>query len=382
MNIGVLQERSPGDRRVALTPAVIRQLAARGHKVWVERGAGNGAMFTDEEFTRAGASLAYSAAEVIHRSDVVVKISTPRLEEVDEAPPGCAIMAFYHMAVAGPQLFQRLVERKITAIGCEIIETDDGRLPVLAAPSEIAGQMAIPLATHLLRSSSGGRGILLGGSPGVPPAHVVILGAGTVGTWAARAAVAAGARVTALDIDPEKLRRLVEHVPHVATALADPETVASAVASADVLIGAVLVAGARTPHVVTREMVERMRPGSVIIDVAIDQGGCVETSRPTTIAEPTFIHRGVVHYCVPNMTADMGRSASIAIAQALMPYVLMLADRGIEGALRSSRALARGVYLYRGACVQPRLAAAWNVPCHDLKALLERESAQTPGAQP
>lgn len=379
MDIGVLQERNPGDRRVALTPAVVRRLCDLGHKVWVERGAGNGAMFTDEEFTRAGASLAYSAAEVIHRSDLVVKISTPRLDEVDEAHPGIAIMAFYHLAVAAPQLFQRLMERQVTAIGCEIIETDDGRLPVLAAPSEIAGQMAIPLATHLLRSSSGGRGILLGGSPGVPPAQVVVLGAGTVGTWAARAAVAAGAQVTALDIDPEKLRRLVAHVPHVATALADPETVAAAVAGADVLIGAVLVAGARTPHVVTRKMVDRMRPGSVIIDVSIDQGGCVETSRPTTIAEPTYIHRGVVHYCVPNMTADMGRSASIAIAQALMPFVMILAERGIADALRSSSALARGVYLYRGACVQPRLAAARNVPWRELKALLGAEGAQASG---
>ena len=382
MNIGVLKERNPGDRRIALTPAVVRQLAARDHKVWVESGAGEGAMFSDHDLLRAGANIAYSAAEVIHRSDLVVKISTPRLDEVDEAHPNTAIMAFYHMAVAGPQIFQRLVAREITAIGCEIIETDDGRLPVLAAPSEIAGQMTIPLANHLLRSSSGGRGILLGGSPGVPPAHVVILGAGTVGTWAARAAIAAGARVTVLDIDPEKLRRLVEHVPHLATALADPETVAEAVASADVVIGAVLIAGARTPHVVTREMVERMRPGSVIIDVAIDQGGCVETSRPTTIAEPTFVYRGVVHYCVPNMTADMGHSASIAIAQAMMPYVLLLADRGIEEALRSSRALARGIYLYRGVCVQARLAAAWNAPCQDLYALLSGgEHGRAPARQ-
>lgn len=371
MNVGVLRERNPGDRRVALTPAVVRQLAARGHKVWVETGAGDGAMFSDHDFSRAGGTVVYSWAEVMHRSDLVVKISRPRLEELSEALPGTAIMAFYHMAVAEPAVFQRLVERKVTAIGCEIIETDDGRLPVLAAPSEIAGQMVIALATHLLRSSSGGRGILLGGSPGVPPAHVVILGAGTVGSWAARAAVAAGARVTALDIDPDKLRRLVQHVPHAATALADPESVAAAVESADVVIGAVLVAGARTPHVVTREMVERMRPGSVIIDVAIDQGGCVETSRPTTISEPTFIYRGVVHYCVPNMTADMGHSASIGIAQAAMPYVLLLAERGVEQALKSCPALARGVYLYRGACVQARLAAAWNVPCYDLAALLE-----------
>jgi len=370
VNIGVLRERNPGDRRVALTPPVVRQLSARGHKVWVEAGAGQGAMFPDEEFLRAGAALAYSPAEVIHRADLLVKISTPRPEELDEAPPGAAWMAFFHMAVADPATFQRLRERRITAIGCEIIETDDGRLPVLAAPSEIAGRMVIPLATHLLRSSSGGRGILLGGSPGVPPAHVVILGAGTVGSWAARAAVAAGARVTALDIEGEKLRRLVEHVPHVATALADPEAVAAAVASADVVVGAVLVAGARTPHVVTREMVERMQPGSVVIDVAIDQGGCVETSRPTSIAQPTFVYRGVVHYCVPNMTADMGRSTSIALAQALMPYLLVLAEEGLEGALRRCRPLFRGIYLYRGVCVQPRLAAAWNVPCQDLAALL------------
>ncbi len=383
MNIGVLRERNPGDRRVALTPPVIRQLAVRGHKVWVEAGAGQGAMFPDEEFLRAGAALAYSPAEVIHRADLLVKISTPRPEELDEAPPGAAWMAFFHMAVADPAGFQRLRDRRITAIGCEIIETDDGRLPVLAAPSEIAGRMAIPLATHLLRSSSGGRGILLGGSPGVPPAHVVILGAGTVGSWAARAAVAAGARVTALDIEGEKLRRLVEHVPHVATALADPEAVAAAVASADVVIGAVLVAGARTPHVVTREMVERMQPGSVVIDVAIDQGGCIETSRPTSIAEPTFVYRGVVHYCVPNMTADMGRSTSIALAQALMPYLLLLAEEGLEGALRRCRPLFRGVYLYRGVCVQPRLAAAWNVPCGDLAALLaERADPPAPEVRP
>lgn len=382
MNIGVLRERNPGDRRVALTPAVVRQLAGRGHKVWVETCAGDGAMFRDHEFVRAGAAVAYSPAEVIHRSDLVVKISTPRPEELEDAPPGAAWMAFYHMAVAGPATFQRLSERQLTAIGCEIIETDDGRLPVLAAPGEIAGQMAIPLATHLLRSSSGGRGILLGGSPGVPPAQVVILGAGTVGSWAARAAVAAGARVTVLDIEGEKLRRLVEHVAHVATALADPETVAAAVASADVVIGAVLVAGARTPHVVTREMVERMRPGSVIIDVSIDQGGCVETSRPTTIAEPAFLYHGVVHCCVPNLTADLGRSTSIAIAQALMPYLILLADRGIEGALRACRPLARGVYLYRGMCVQPPLAAAWNAPCRDLAALLAEEVERQPPQVP
>jgi len=338
-------------------------------------------MFRDHEYIRAGGSIAYSPAEVIHRSELVVKISTPRAEELDLSPGGTALMAFYHMAVAGQAIFQRLIDREITAIGCEIVATEDGRLPVLAAASEIAGQMAIPLATHLLRSSSGGRGILLGGSPGVPPAHVVILGAGVVGTWAARTATATGARVTALDIDSEKLRRLIEHVPHVSTALADPESIAAAVTSADVVIGAVLVAGSKTPHVVTRQMVEAMKPGSVIIDLAIDQGGCVETSRLTTIAEPTFIYNGVVHYCVPNMTADMGRSTSIAIAQALMPYLLRLAEQGVEGALLHCSDLARGVYTYRGECVHARLAAAWNVPCRDLAELIAEGQSRGKGAR-
>jgi alanine dehydrogenase len=279
------------------------------------------------------------------------------------------------MAVAGPALFQRLQDRTITAIGCEVVETADGRLPLLAPVSEIAGQMTLPLAAHLLRSSSGGRGILIGGSPGVPPAHVVVLGAGVVGASAARAAVAAGARVTVLDIDSEKLRLLLRHVPSVATALADPESIAEAVAEADVLIGAVLVAGARTPHIVTTRMVESMRPGAAVIDVAIDQGGCIETSRPTTILEPTFNHQGIVHYCVPNLTADMGRSTSIAVAQALMPYLIRIAEQGLEGALSGCAELARGVYTFRGACVQPQLAAAWKAPCRPLSECLAQPAS-------
>jgi alanine dehydrogenase len=218
--------------------------------------------------------------------------------------------------------------------------------------------MTVSLATHLLRSSSGGRGILLGGSPGVPPAHVVILGGGTVGTWAARSAVAAGARVTVLDIDSDRLRHVLEHMPSVATALAEPDSIASTLATADVAVGAVYIAGARTPHIVSKEMVEAMRPGSVIIDVAIDQGGCFETSRPTTLRQPTYMHHGIVHYCVPNLTADMGRSTSIAGAQALLPYLLLMADQGLEATVMSCPDLGRAVYTYQGFCVHERLAAA------------------------
>jgi len=375
MNFGVLREESAGDRRVALTPPVVRKLVEQGNTVWVERGAGEGAMFPDDEYIRAGARIGYLAAEVIGRADLAVKISSPSTKLLDLNPGGTALMAFYHLAVAGPGIFQRLQEHAITAIGCEIIQRANGRLPVLAAASEIAGQTTVFLAAHLLRSSSGGRGILLGGSPGVPPAHVVVLGGGVVGCSAARTTIAAGARVTVLDIDSDKLRRILIHLPNVATALADPDSIGAAVASADVVIGAVLVAGARTPHVVTRAMVESMRPGSVIIDVAIDQGGCVETSRPTTIIEPTFLYHGVVHYCVPNLTAELGRSTSMALAQAAMPYLMRVGELGLEDALLACPELAKGVYTYRGVCVHPQLAAAWNVPCRALGELLAERRA-------
>ena len=348
MNIGVIRERGLYDRRVCLTPPVVRRLAEAGHTVWVETGAGEGAMYSDDEYIRAGAQIAYSPAEVIQRADLLPKISRPTAEELGLARPNMTLMAFYHMAVADRALLDKIAERCLTAIGCEIIQQEDGRLPVLAAVSEVAGQMTTAIAAHLLRSSSGGRGILLGGTPGVPPARVVVLGAGAVGFAAARGAAAAGARVTAFDRDPGKLRHVMEHVPGVETCLADPDAIAEAVASADVLIGAILVAGTRAAHIVTRAMVERMKPGSAVIDVAIDQGGCIETSRPTTLADPTFVYKNVTHFCVPNFTADLGRSSSIAIAQAMLPYLLSIAKHGVEGAIEKCPDLRRGVYTLGG----------------------------------
>jgi alanine dehydrogenase len=348
MNIGIVRERGSFDRRVALTPAVVRRLAASRHTVWVESGAGDGAMFPDNDYIRAGAQIAYSPADVIQRVELLPKIGRPTTEELSFCRSEMTVMAFYHMAVAESALLQTMADHALTAIGCEVIQTADGALPVLSAISEIGGQMTVPIAAHLLRSSSGGRGILLGGTPGVPPAHIVVIGAGTVGFAAVRSAAAAGARVTAFDRDPQKLRRVLEHVPGVETCLSDEDAIAEAVAGADVVIGAVLVAGTRTPHVVTRAMVERMKPGSAIIDVAIDQGGCIETSRPTTLAEPTFSHRGVTHFCVPNFTADLGRSSSVAIAQAMLPYLLSMARLGTDGAIEQCPDLARGVYLLRG----------------------------------
>jgi alanine dehydrogenase len=370
INIGVLRETDLFDARVALTPAVVRQLVEHGAGIWVETGAGNGAKFRDDDYQRTGARIAYSPTELIRNCELILSIAAPSLDAMDHCDSGNAVMSFFHLATAGKPMLGKLMERSITAIGCEIIETAGGRLPVLGALSEIAGQMTIPLAAHMLRSTTGGRGILLGGSPGLPPAQVVILGAGTVGTWAARVAVANGARVTVLDRNAGKLRRLMEHLPNVATQLSDPEAVAEAVQSADVVIGAVLIAGARTPHVVTREMVDKMKPGSVIIDVSIDQGGCVETSRPTPVSDPIFLHHGIPHYCVPNLTAEMGRSASIALSQGLLPYLLEIAEKGLERALLEDADLRRGVYTHLGQCVNGQLSGIYPVPCQSLEELL------------
>jgi alanine dehydrogenase len=305
-------------------------------------------MYTDTEYQRAGALIAYSPEEVIGRAELLAKIGRPTTAELDRCTPGMVLMAFYHMAVAGRELVDTLAERSVTAIGCEVIEQEDGRLPVLAAISEIAGQMTVPIAAHLLRSSSGGRGILLGGTPGVPPARMVVLGAGAVGFAAARTAARSGARVMAFDRDPRRLRHIADRAPTVETCLADEDAIAEAIAGADVVFGAILVAGTRPPHVVTRAMVERMKNGSAIIDVAIDQGGCIETSRPTSISEPTFCYQGVTHFCVPNFTADLGRSASVALGQAMLPYLLTIATHGVDGALEKCPELARGVYTLRG----------------------------------
>jgi alanine dehydrogenase len=348
MNVGVISERGQFDRRVALTPAVVRRLAGAHHTVWVEKGAGDGAMFRDNEYIRAGAHIAYSPEEVIQRVELLAKIGRPTAEELRCCRPEMTLMAFYHMPVADRAIPELLAERCLTAIGCEIIQQPDGRLPVLAAISEVAGQMTVPIAAHLLRSSSGGRGILLGGTPGVPPARVVVLGAGSVGFAAIRSAAAAGARVTAFDRDPRKLRHVIEHVPGAETALSDEDGIGDAVAAADVVIGAILIAGTRAQHVVTRAMVESMKPGSAIIDVSIDQGGCIETSRPTTLSDPTFVYKGVTHFCVPNFTADLGRTSSIAIAQATLPYLLSVARHGVEKAIEICPELARGVYTLKG----------------------------------
>lgn len=363
MNIGFVKETGKCERRVALTPSGVRRLVEHGHTVYFEHNAGAASKFDDEEYLAAGGKVNFSAAEVIGRAEILIKVGAPSETEYGLLHPEQTVLAFFHLAVSTRDAFHTLLEKHITAVGFEVIETIDGRLPVLAAISEIAGQMTVPIASHLLMTESGGRGILLGGAPGIPPAVVVILGAGIVGTWAAKTALGAGAQVIVLDNDTNKLRNILALFgDRVITGLADRSNTERMVSFADVLVGCVLIHGHKAPHLVTEDMVATMKPGSVILDISIDQGGCIETSRPTTLSQPTFLYKGVIHYCVPNMTANIARTASYALANASLPCLLKIADLGVEQALNQNLDLAKGVYTYRGQATNQVIAEIFSVP--------------------
>ncbi len=364
MDIGIPKENAASERRVALTPAGVRRLVQAEHRVYVERRAGLASRFTDDEYLAAGASLAYDAEEVYARADLLIKVAAPAPAEYALLHQDQILMCFLLPAVIPPEGFRTLLDRGIAAVAMELIEDERGRAPVLEAISEIAGPMSMHIAAHLLESQEGGRGILLGGAPGIPPATVVILGAGVVGTTAARTALGNGAQVLVFDKDVGRLRRIDDLFWRRATTMiADEYHVARAVQFADVLIGAVLIRAERTPHLVPEYMVRTMKPGSVIIDVSIDQGGCIETSRPTTLLQPTFVFSDVVHYAVPNMTANVARTATSALTNACLPWVLEVANRGIGEACLASRGLAQGLVAARGRCFQPLIAERFDVPC-------------------
>lgn len=372
MFIGVPKEIHRHEHRVGLTPFAVSQLVAEGHTVFVERGAGVEAFFSDRDFEEVGAKIVYGREEPYHRSDLVCRVSRPSTQELDLLKPGGVIVAFQHLAVIPEANLNRFMELENTMIGYELIEDDRGDFPVLNPFSEMAGQMAIPLAAHNLQTERGGRGILIGNVPGVPPATVLILGAGTVGTMAARSALGAGAHVLVVDEDMNKLRDLNrELMGRPVTAMCTEERLARYSSIADVVIGAVLVPGERAPYLLTEEMVKNMKPGSVIIDVSIDQGGCVETSRPMALDQPTFIQHGVVHYCVGNMTSNVPRTASRVLTNVALPYIKALAKRGVAGAVKADPALARGICLFQGRMVHQRLGDHFRIPTENLNDLLD-----------
>jgi alanine dehydrogenase len=368
MRIGIPKESSREEKRIALAPAGVDSLIRNGHTVYVQSGAGEGSHFADEEFSMVGAQIVYTKEEAFGRAEMVVKVAPLSDEEAEMLQEGQILFSSLHFAVGKKNIIETLLTKNITAIGYELIEKDN-RLPVLHSMSEIAGQLAIQISERYLETSArGGRGILLGGITGVAPAAVVILGAGVVGTTAARAALGRGAQVIVIDKDLDRLRKVDSlFKKKVTTVMANPYTVSRGVKFADVLIGAVLIRGEKAPHIVSEEMVKTMKKGAVIIDVSIDQGGCIETSRITTISDPVYITHDVIHYCVPNMPALVARTASYGLNNAAIDYVLSVADNGLNNALQDDTGLSAGVCTYRGYCSNEAVAHIFNLEYRKLR---------------
>ncbi len=348
MVIGVPKEIKDHEYRVGLTPEGIRTLCHAGHYVIIESQAGAGSGYADEEYRQAGATIAESKAALFKQADMIVKVKEPMLSECALFRPGQILFTYLHLASL-PELTKALRDTKVTAIARETIEARDGSLPMLKPMSEIAGRMSIQIGTHYLEKTQGGRGLLLGGVPGVEPARVVVLGAGTVGSSAIRMAVGLGAQVIVLDRDVERLRGLDEQYSgRIVTRASSIASIEECVPPADLLVGAVLVSGARAPQLVSRQLVARMKPGSVIVDVAVDQGGCIETTKPTTHSDPVYTVDGVLHYCVANMPGIVPRTSTGALMNATLPYLLRLASEGVAAMARTDPGFAKGVNLFDG----------------------------------
>ena len=333
MNIGIPKESRPFEYRVGLSPAGVEILSQSGHQVFVEHEAGVTVGFSDEDYEKAGARLVYSTQEAFGRADLLLKVARPVQEELDWLRPGTILAGFLHLASTQQDKIDILLEKKITSIAFEQIEAPDGSLPVLRPFSQIGGAMAAQIAARLLQNNWGGKGILMGGMPGVPPAEIVILGAGVVGTYATQMCLGMGAHVTVIDHNLSALQRLWDRFPNIVTKMSTKRNIERSVIYADVLIGAVLSPGQRAPILVTREMVRSMKPRSVIMDISIDEGGCVETSRPTTHEHPIFTEEGVLHYCVPNIPGAVARTATHAFVNSAMPYITQIAALGPEAIL-------------------------------------------------
>jgi len=348
MNIGIPKETRPYEYRVGLSPAGVEILGQHGHSCYVEHDAGGGAGFTDQEYERAGARISYSAEEVFGRADLLLKVTRPTDDEMEILRPNTTLAGLLHLTSAKQSKIDSLLEKKITAIAYEQICEADGSLPVLRPFSQIGGAMAASVAARILQNNFGGRGILLGGIPGVPPAEVAVIGAGVVGTYAARALIGLGAHVTVLDKVLTSLQRVNQYLPSVITMLATSRNIERVCGYADVLIGAVLVPGERAPVLVTRSLVRTMKPRSLIMDISIDQGGCIETSRPTTHEHPTYVDEGVIHYCVPNMPGVVARTASHAFVNAAIQYISDIANYGVEDAITRNLAIEAAVMTHNG----------------------------------
>jgi alanine dehydrogenase len=373
--VGLPKEIKDNEYRVGLTPAGVRALSDGNHQVIVERSAGEGSGFDDALYQRAGAQIIDSADDVWAKADMIVKVKEPIEPEYLRMRDDQLLFTYLHLA-PDRRLTEQLIQRKVTGIAYETITDRRGGLPLLTPMSEVAGRMAIQVGAHYLEKMAGGRGILLGGVPGVPAARVVIIGGGVVGTNAAKIAVGMGAHVTMIDNNLDRLRELDDiFLSKISTLASSAYMIHDAISNADLIVGAVLVPGAAAPMLVTRNMLKDVPNGAVIVDVAVDQGGCIETTHPTTHSNPTYYVEGVLHYCVANMPGAVPRTSTFALTNATLPYALKLANLGFLDAIRSDAGLKAGVNTYAGHCTYEAVAQAQQIPYTGLDALIEVTSA-------
>jgi alanine dehydrogenase len=370
MIIGVPREIKSDEHRVGLVPAGAYGLVKAGHVVLVEQGAGLGSGISDAEYTTAGAQIVATSEELYTQADMIIKVKEPLSQEYPLLRAGQILFTFLHLA-ALPALSQVLLDRRIIAIAYETVQLPDRSLPLLAPMSEVAGRMSVQEGAKYLERHEGGRGVLLAGVPGVPPGQVTIVGGGTVGTNAAKMAVGLGAAVTVMDVNPARLRYLDDLFQgRVRTLMSSEYAIADMTARSDLVIGAALVPGARAPRLITHEMIAGMAKGAVVVDVAVDQGGCIETSRPTVHSHPTFCVDGVVHYCVANMPGAVSRTSTFALTNVTLPYTMAIAAKGWRQALQDDPALARGLNVCDGRITHPAVAESLRLPYTPIEQLV------------
>ena len=370
MLIGVPKEIKNNEFRVGLVPSGVARLSAAGHLVMVQKGAGEGSGISDEEYVKAGAEINSSPKEIYRQAEMIVKVKEPLPPEYGLIKKDQILFTYLHLA-PDRELTEALLKSKCIGVAYETIQLKDGSLPLLTPMSEVAGRMAPQVGAYYLEKSQGGRGVLLGGVPGVERGKVTIIGGGVVGTNAAKIAIGLGAQVYLLDINQQRLAYLDDIFGNVlTTVMSNPENIAKLVATSHLVIGSVLIPGARAPWLVTREMISSMMPGSVVVDVAIDQGGCFETSRPTTHENPVYVVDGVIHYCVANIPGAVARTSTFALTNVTLPYALAIANKGLERAAKEDPALAKGVNVYKGEVTYQGVAQAFGLPNQDITTCL------------